>query len=108
MPDKSIITCPQIVSDHIVYDPPGLQSARILRITANANGHAIGGIQPAGFEDGDELTIINVGAYYIRWLLNVPAEAPYFILGVGSDIILLPNQSFTVWRDWLSNRWRVL
>lgn len=61
-----IITPPEITANTHNYNPTGLDSATFLRLSCDANGRRLTGIESSGSADGRILYLQNVGDFTIR------------------------------------------
>lgn len=103
----SSVISPSIDADQDDWNPTGLSSTRIIRITATGADRAITGVlaQPSA-----QVTFINVGTNLVTFKPDDAASAaPNRILTGGiADIDLAANDNLTMWYDNDSSRWRVL
>lgn len=95
----------QITSDQDDYDPTGLGTAAVLRVSSDAL-RKIRSL--AGGSDGRELTIHNVGSNYVR----LPHEdgttaGNRFALPHSVAYDIAPGGSASLWYDSTSSRWRL-
>jgi hypothetical protein len=97
----------QITATTNDYNPSGLSTASVLRLTTDATRHITGIV---GGADGRELEIRNVGSNLIVFLNeNVGSTAANrfaFIGDTGYAVMLNPNESVTFRYDSTSSRWR--
>lgn len=97
------ITPAQITSNTDDYNPTGLSSASVLRLSTDASRNLTGIV---GGADGRLLVLLNVGSFNIVLVNDATSTAANrFLLG-GSDITIETGRAITVIYDATSSRWR--
>ena len=98
------ITPAQITADQTDYNPTGLSTANVLRLSSDA-ARSINSL--AGGSDGRTIILYNVGAQEITLKNNsgIGSAANQFLL--NADVVLGINQGAIVQYDSASARWRV-
>lgn len=93
-----------ITADVDDYDPAGLATASVLRLTSDASRNITG---LAGGSDGRIVTIVNAGTNPIVLLDSDAASATGNRFGFA-DTTLAPRQSAVLWYDGADSLWRLL
>lgn len=94
------------------WNPIGLSTACVIRVTPNASGSTLRGITAptfAGTDIGKTLHMLNVGTANLT-LSNQSigsTAANRLILG-STSLVIAPGQGIVFWYDSTSSRWRVL
>jgi hypothetical protein len=91
------------------YNPAGLSSANVLRLTPNAANSTLGGL--VGGTNGRTLAIVNTGTAANLVLAHEEvntAAANQIILANNTNLTLRPNGGATLWYDGTTARWRVV
>ncbi|UOF78754.1 tail fiber protein [Caudoviricetes sp.] len=104
----AVLSPAQITADTNDYNPTGLASAVILRISTDANNRVLTGI--AGGAAGRLLVLLNIGSHAIT-VRNDDAgstAANRIICSVDGRVVLAPNQAAMLWYDSISSRWRLV
>ena len=98
------LTPAQITSDQTDYNPTGLSTANVLRLSSDA-ARSINSL--AGGSDGRTIILYNVGAQQITLKNNsgIGTAANQFLL--NADVVMGINQGAIVQYDSTSARWRV-
>lgn len=101
------ITPAQITATENNYNPTGLSTANIARISSDAQ-RAITGL--VGGTDGRLLTLVNVGSFEIDLSHDSAGStaANRFFFPEAGSVLLLPNYALTLWYDATISRWRSL
>lgn len=101
------ITPDQITGNVDNYNPPGLDSASVIRVSADEEGYTITGIDATNAQDGRILILWNIGSE-IRLQDNASSSDPEnrFLLANGSDVFLYENASIMLQYDAVSEKWR--
>lgn len=89
------------------WAPPGLATARLVRVTTNAAGSTLGGIDT--LLAGQVLTFENIGPVGDLTILNAGAgsDPENRVIGVGGTDYVLPlGTSITLQHDETTLRWR--
>jgi len=104
------ITPAQLTADVNDYNPAGLSTASVLRLSSDATERKITGI--AGGADGRVLTLINVGAntiYLSSESASSTAANRISVAGGGSGYYYIPAiASIQIIYDSTASRWRIL
>jgi hypothetical protein len=102
----NVISPASLSADQNNYNPTGLATADVMRLTSNVSVNITGLMSPGSAPTGT-LQIINIGSFNITLLdQNVGSGvANRFNFG-GQSIIISPNQSYTVFYDFTSSIWR--
>ncbi len=103
------LTPPQITANQNDYDPSGLSTASILRLSTDATNRHITGL--AGGSDGRVILIHNIGGFvfYLDHESTSSTAANRFILDTGfSQIPVSIKSTLGLVYDGTSSRWRVL
>jgi hypothetical protein len=98
-----IVTPAQITADQNDYNPTGLATANVLRISSDA-ARSITGIAAQG--TGRFLFLFNVGAFAITLTDEDAASAAANRFAVPSAPIISADGSRAIWYDITSSRWR--
>jgi hypothetical protein len=98
-----IVTPAQITADQNDYNPTGLATANVLRISSDA-ARSITGIAAQG--TGRFLFLFNVGAFAITLTAEDAASAAANRFSVPAAPIISANGSRAIWYDITSSRWR--
>ena len=98
------ITPAQITTDQTDYNPTGLSTANVLRLSSDA-ARSINSIQ--GGADGRVIILYNVGSFAITLKNNsgIGTAANQFLL--NADVVMGVNQGAIIQYDSTSARWRV-
>jgi hypothetical protein len=99
----SDISPSQIASNQNDYNPAGLSTASVLRLSTDA-ARNITGLQ--GGSDGRVLTVINVGANPIALKNADSGSSAVNRFLFGADLTLAAEQAVALWYDATSSRWR--
>jgi hypothetical protein len=104
----AIISPAQITATQNNYNPTGLGTARILRLTSDAS-RDITGIAAAG-NGGQVITIINVAAQDIvlKYLNGGSSSANQIVTPGAGDLTLGAGDAATLFYDITSSLWRTL
>lgn len=97
------ITPAQITVNQNDYNPAGLSTASVLRLSSDATRNITG---IAGGVDGRVLTIFNVGTNYIVFKNQSTSSSAASRIALGGDLILAADQSISLIYDATSQRWR--
>lgn len=92
----------QITANTDNYNPTGLATTRVLRLSTDASRNLTG---IAGGVAGRRLTVLNVGAQDLVLMNDVTSTAANRLL-LGADVTLGANESIELWYDSTSSRWR--
>lgn len=104
----SDISPAQLTADQDNYNPSGLQTSTVLRLTSNASRNVTGLTAPT-VPDGNVKCIINVGATNAIVLKNASGSSSAANrFNLGADITLNPSQGLILWYDSTSSQWRPL
>jgi hypothetical protein len=104
----STVTPSAITADTNDYNPTSLETSSILRISATG-AFAITGLSSshiAAAESGRLLVITNVGSDTINLHNESNSSAAANRFSFGSNVLLEPNKSITLYYDNTSDRWR--
>jgi hypothetical protein len=94
----------QITSNQNNYNPTGLSTASVLRISSDAPRNITG---LAGGSDGRIITLINIGSHPIT-LKNETTSTELNRFLPGADFILASGCGVILWYDSTSQRWRTM
>ena len=95
----------QITADQNDYNPTGLSSASVLRLSTDASRNITG---LAGGGDGRVMAIVNVGTNPIVLKDASTASGAANRFAFGADMTLAAQQSAVFWYDSTDNRWKLL
>lgn len=105
---NSVLAPAQITADQNNYNPSGLNTAAILRLSSDASRNITGITAPTADTAGHVLIIHNTGSFNIV-LKNEDANSTATNrLALAADVTITPNQSHTLVYDATSTRWRSL
>lgn len=99
-----VLSPPQLTADQNDYEPSGVETAGVLRLSSNAS-RSITGIFTANLI-GRVLMIQNVGANNIVLVNESVNSTAEYRFAVGSDITIGPNGGVTLCYDATIRRWR--
>ena len=99
------VISPTITGDVIDWNPTGLSSATVVRVTASGGAWSI---QSIVGDSGTVLVIINVGTNAVTIANNGAGTSQYRIIHTMDSPVLSQNESMTLWYDGTSNFWRVI
>lgn len=85
------------------YNPTGLSTATVLRLTSSA-AYSITGL--AGGADGRLITVINIGSFVITLTDEDAASTAANRFTFGHPVPLYPGDAVSLWYDSTSSRWR--
>ena len=94
----------QIAADQDDYNPTGLSSASVLRLSTDAS-RSITGLADGG--DGRLMAIVNVGANPIVLKDASAASGAANRFAFGADVTLAAKRSAVLWYDATDNRWKL-
>ena len=95
----------QITADQNDYDPAGLSTSSVLRLSSDAS-RGITGLSGGG--DGRIVAIINTGTNNIVLTDASTSSSAANRFGFGADITLSSKQSAVLWYDATDSRWKLL
>lgn len=95
----------QITADQNDYNPSGLASATVLRISSDASRNITG---LSGGGDGRIVAIVNVGANNIVLKDASTSSSAGNRFSFGADVTLAGKQSAVLWYDAIDGRWKLL
>ena len=95
----------QITSNQDDYNPTGLSTASVLRLTSDATRNINGLV---GGADGRIITLANVGSFYIILVAEAGTSAAANRFATTVNVSLLPNGAATFLYDSTTSRWRLL
>jgi hypothetical protein len=95
----------QITADQNDYNPTGLATASVLRLSSNASRNITG---LAGGGDGRIVAIVNVGSNNIVLKDESASSGAANRFALGADIPLAAKQSAVLWYDATDTRWKPL
>ncbi len=95
----------QISSNQNNYNPTGLDTATVLRLSTDAS-RIISGI--AGGTDGRALTLLNVGSNNIVLADDSASSSATARFALVSDLIMKPDSGVSLLYDSTSSRWRAI
>jgi hypothetical protein len=95
----------QITSDQNDYNPTGLATASVLRLSTDASRNVTGF---AGGGDGRIVAIVNAGANNIVLKDASASSSAANRYSFGADITLATMQSAVLWYDATDSRWKLL
>lgn len=101
----SVITPPQITSDHDDYAPTGWSTATHIRLSGDNGIRAITSFSASGISDAHEKTLINVGSYPIYFPGEHPDGTAANRLKCTEDHVLFPGDSILILYDSTASRW---
>ncbi len=99
------ITPSQITADQNNYNPTGLSTASVVRISSDA-ARAVTGLD--GGSDGRVLTLVNVGSFTITLNDQNASSSAANRFAIGSDIAIAANQAVAIIYDATATRWRAV
>lgn len=100
------ITPATITADQDNYNPPGLDTAGVLRLASDANNRTLTGL--ADGADGRILVLINIGATTIILSNQNTASAAANRFEFGADVEIAAAESKAIIYDATASRWRSL
>lgn len=103
---SSVITPPALSGHTHNWNPTGLATARIIRVSSTAN-YELTGINATGLA-GRRLTIINEGSFNVKVMsedLNSTAEYRFIHSG---DETMVPYEALELWYDQTLSRWLII
>jgi hypothetical protein len=95
----------QITSDQNDFNPTGLASASVLRLTSDASRNITG---LSGGGDGRIVAIVNIGANDIVLQDASASSSAASRFAFGADVTLAAKQSAVLWYDAADQRWKLL
>ncbi len=95
----------QIVADQNDYNPAGLSTASVLRLSTDASRNLTG--LAGGIKDR-MLAIVNVGSYNLVLKKENAGSAAANRFALDGDLTLSANQACILWYDHDTDRWRCL
>lgn len=98
-----VISPPALTANQDNYNPTGLATASLLRLTSDATRSITG---MAGVANGRILKLINVGTQKIILVAEGGSTAANRF-SLEADLCLWPNDSASIWYDSASSRWRL-
>jgi hypothetical protein len=102
----NVISPVSLSADQNNYNPTGLATATVMRLTSTVSVNITGLVAP-GSAPTDTLQIINIGSFNITLVdHNVGSGAANRFNFGGQNVIISPNQSYTVFYDFTSSIWR--
>lgn len=104
--ETGTISPAQIVANTDNYNPTGLSTARILRLSTDASRNLTGiTFQVAG----RRLLLCNIGAFDLVLVHDATSTAANRFYCPGSaNLTLNPNDAVEIWYDSVNSRWRVI
>lgn len=93
----------QITADQNDYNPAGLATASVLRLSSDAS-RVVTGLSGGG--DGRALKLLNVGAHEIVLKDQSASSSAGNRFLFGADVTLAANQAIELWYDAAVSRWR--
>jgi photosystem II stability/assembly factor-like uncharacterized protein len=97
------ITPAQITANQNDYNPTGLATASVLRLSSDASRDITG---LSGGADGRVMTIFNIGANPVVFKNQSTSSTTANRFALGADMTLAADQSITLMYDATSQRWR--
>ena len=101
----SVISPPSFNSNQDDYNPTGLSTANIIRLTSTGNRDITGIVAQRA---GTTIILINVGGSTITLENNDSSSSASNRFLMGQDRDISPNEAVMIWYDSNSSRWRVL
>lgn len=101
----SDITPAQITANQNDYNPTGLSTASVLRLSSDAHGRVLTGLQ--GGSDGRLLTLHNVGSFVISLANEDTGSSAGNRFKFDSSVDLGADQCVAIQYDSTSSRWRL-
>lgn len=101
------LTPSQITADQNNYNPSGLSTAIVLRLSTDSNGgagRAVTGL--AGGAAGRMVIVVNVGSSLLRLSDESASSTAANRFALPQDVILVPDESVMLRYDATSSRWR--
>ncbi len=95
----------QITADQNDYNPAGLSSASVLRLSSDASRNITG---LAGGGDGRIVAVVNAGANTILLKDANASSSAANRFSFGADLTLAAKQSAVLWYDATESRWKLL
>lgn len=104
-----VISPTQLSANTDNWNPTGLATSRIIRVSTDASRNLTGITAAGGAFPYDIKRLINVGSFNLVLIHDATSTAANRFLIPGSlDLTLLPNDSVVTWYDPTTERWRVL
>lgn len=107
---EATISPPQITANQDNYNPTGLATATVLRLTTDASRNVTGIAAAGGAAPLQRKTLINVGSQNLVLAHQSASStaANRIISPTGADLTLAPNESAVLWYDATATRWYVV
>lgn len=95
----------QVTADQNDYNPTGLSTASVLRLSSDASRNITG---LSGGGDGRVIAIVNVGANPVTLRDENSSSAAANRFALGADFLLNAKQGAVLWYDSTDSRWKLL
>ena len=96
---------PQITADQNNYNPTGMTTTSVLRLSTDASRNITG---MAGGRDGRIMLVVNVGNFDIILKDESGSSTAANRFAMNGDLDLATDQSVLLWYDSTSSRWRLV
>jgi len=98
------ISPPALTGNTDNWEPTGLESTRVVRISALGN-YELRGLKPLS---GRKLVLIPISGGDIKLVNNAATSLEAWRFLADNDLVVKINQAATIWYDPIDNRWRII